>query len=98
MVCINSVTRLPCIRFYTLPLFSDNFYVNRVKILVIIYVTIRDQYRTDTKVAKTAYYSSAVTRAEEANNPYLIYSLPNLLQKGLYFASVLHMTSKFRDS
>ena len=83
MICINSVTRLPCIRFYALLLLSDNFNVNRETILVIIYVTSRGKYRTDTKVARTAYYSSAVTRAEEPNNPYLIYSLPNLLQKGL---------------
>jgi predicted ATPase len=83
MICINSVTRLPCVRFYTLLLFSDNFNVNRVTVLVIIYVTSRDKYRTDTKVVRTAYYSSTLTRTEESSNPYHIYSLSDLLQKGL---------------
>ena len=88
MSCINSVTRPPCIGSYTLLLFCEIFIVNRVTALVIIYVNSRDKYRTDTKVARTAYYSSTVTRVEEANNPYRIYSLSNLLPKGMVRAKL----------
>jgi hypothetical protein len=49
-------------------------------VLVIVYGNTCDKYRTDTNVVRTTYYSSTVTQAEEASNPYHIYSSSDLLQ------------------